>query len=101
MNRRSFLRLSAGAVLLAPGVASSAAEGGPKRLVVILLRGAVDGLNVVIPHGERGGRCCGPRSGWGGTLAVSPAGRGPVVGPPLCRQGLAGRDRPAGADGGR
>jgi uncharacterized protein (DUF1501 family) len=54
MNRRSFLRLSAGAVLLAPGVASSAAEGGPKRLVVILLRGAVDGLNVVIPHGERG-----------------------------------------------
>src|SRR5947207_775381 len=54
MNRRSFLRLSAGAVLLAPGAAPRAADGGPKRLVVILLRGAVDGLNVVIPHGERG-----------------------------------------------
>jgi uncharacterized protein (DUF1501 family) len=54
MNRRGFLRLSAGAVLLAPAAASRAAEGGPKRLVVILLRGAVDGLNVVIPHGERG-----------------------------------------------
>jgi uncharacterized protein (DUF1501 family) len=55
MNRRRFLRLSAGAALLAPGAASrAAAEGGPKRLVVIFLRGAVDGLNVVIPHGERG-----------------------------------------------
>jgi uncharacterized protein (DUF1501 family) len=54
MNRRGFLRLSAGAALLAPGAAPrAAAEGGPKRLVVILLRGAVDGLNVVIPHGER------------------------------------------------
>jgi uncharacterized protein (DUF1501 family) len=54
MNRRGFLRLTAGAVLLAPGAVPRAAEGGPKRLVVILLRGAVDGLNVVIPHGERG-----------------------------------------------
>ena len=54
MNRRGFLRLSAGAVLAAPGAALRAAEGGPKRLVVIFLRGAVDGLNVVIPHGERG-----------------------------------------------
>lgn len=55
MNRRGFLRLSAGAALLAPRVAVRAAtvEGGPKRLVVIFLRGAVDGLNVVIPHGER------------------------------------------------
>ena len=55
MNRRGFLRLSAGAALLAPRVAVCAAtvEGGPKRLVVIFLRGAVDGLNVVIPHGER------------------------------------------------
>jgi uncharacterized protein (DUF1501 family) len=29
------------------------AEGGPKRLIVILLRGAVDGLNVVAPYGEQ------------------------------------------------
>ena len=54
MNRRGFLRLSVGAALLAPGVAPRAGEGGPRRLVVIFLRGAVDGLNVVIPHGERG-----------------------------------------------
>src|SRR6266404_437179 len=55
MNRRGFLRLSAGAALLAPRIAvrAAAVEGGPKRLVVIFLRGAVDGLNVVIPHGER------------------------------------------------
>ena len=55
MNRRDFLRLSAGAALLAPRAAVRAAtvEGGPKRFVVIFLRGAVDGLNVVIPHGDR------------------------------------------------
>jgi uncharacterized protein (DUF1501 family) len=53
MNRRGFLRLSAGAVLLGRAAPPRAAEGGPKRLVVIFLRGAVDGLNVVIPHGER------------------------------------------------
>src|SRR5262245_55496864 len=55
MNRRGFLWLSAGAALLAPGPAVRAAssEGGAKRLVAISLRGAVDGLNVVIPHGER------------------------------------------------
>ena len=29
-----------------------AAEGGPRRLIVVLLRGAVDGLNVVIPYAE-------------------------------------------------
>jgi len=55
MNRRGFLRLSAGAALPVPwaAVRAAAVEGGPKRLVVIFLRGAVDGLNVVIPHGER------------------------------------------------
>ncbi len=55
MNRRGFLRLSAGAAVLAPRAAVRAAgvDGSPKRLVVIFLRGAVDGLNVVIPHGER------------------------------------------------
>ena len=31
---------------------AAAADGGPKRLIVILLRGAVDGLNVVVPYAE-------------------------------------------------
>ena len=55
MNRRDFLRLSAGPALLSFGPAAWAAtaEGGPKRLVVIFLRGAVDGLNVVVPYAER------------------------------------------------
>jgi uncharacterized protein (DUF1501 family) len=54
MNRRDFLRLSAGAALLPLGSEAwaAAAEGGPKRLVVILLRGAVDGLNVIVPYSE-------------------------------------------------
>src|ERR1700726_528922 len=51
MNRRDFLLLSSGAALLAYGRAA-AAEDGPKRLVVILLRGAVDGINVVVPCAE-------------------------------------------------
>jgi uncharacterized protein (DUF1501 family) len=55
MNRRGFLRLSAGAALLMPGAAVLAAnnEGGRKRLIVIFLRGAVDGLNVVVPYDEQ------------------------------------------------
>ncbi|HEV8032156.1 MAG TPA: DUF1501 domain-containing protein [Stellaceae bacterium] len=31
---------------------AAASDGGPKRLVVVMLRGAVDGLNVVVPYGE-------------------------------------------------
>jgi uncharacterized protein (DUF1501 family) len=31
---------------------AATADGGTKRLIVILLRGAVDGLNVVVPHGD-------------------------------------------------
>src|SRR5271166_4646041 len=55
MNRRDFLRLSAGTTLLpfGPAAWAATAEGGPKRLIVIFLRGAVDGLNVVVPHAER------------------------------------------------
>src|SRR5271166_3768120 len=55
MNRRDFLRLSAGTSLVPFGGAgwAATAEGGPKRLIVILLRGAVDGLNVVVPYAER------------------------------------------------
>jgi uncharacterized protein (DUF1501 family) len=54
MNRRGFLWLSAGAALLMPGAAVWAADndGSRKRLIVILLRGAVDGLNVVVPYND-------------------------------------------------
>jgi uncharacterized protein (DUF1501 family) len=54
MRRREFLALSTGAALCPLGTGAWAAGGasGPKRLVVILLRGAVDGLNVVVPYGE-------------------------------------------------
>ena len=55
MKRRDFLRLSAGTALLplGGGAWAATAAGGPGRLVVILLRGAVDGLNVVVPCSER------------------------------------------------
>src|SRR6266852_3280931 len=54
MQRRDFLLLSAGAAVLPfAGDAWAAPSGaGPQRLVVVLLRGAVDGLNVVVPYGE-------------------------------------------------
>jgi uncharacterized protein (DUF1501 family) len=54
MRRRDFLGLSAGASLLALGGSgwAAAADATPKRLVIVLLRGAVDGLNVVVPYGE-------------------------------------------------
>jgi len=55
MNRRDLLRGAAAVSLLPLGLPgwALAADGGPKRLVVVLLRGAVDGLNVVIPYTER------------------------------------------------
>lgn len=65
MNRRDFLKalgLATGVSLIPVGrsglaVASPMPLGqgggtGAPRLVVIFLRGAVDGLNVVVPHGE-------------------------------------------------
>ena len=59
MNRRSFLKTAAAvpALTLLPlgrnGWAARLPEGsGGKRLVVVFLRGAVDGLNVVIPYEE-------------------------------------------------
>ncbi|HYU12175.1 MAG TPA: DUF1501 domain-containing protein [Stellaceae bacterium] len=54
MRRREFLALSTGAALCPLGARAwaDADAKGPKRLVVILLRGAVDGLNTVIPYGE-------------------------------------------------
>lgn len=60
MNRRKFLRNAAmisGATLLAVGTRGWAARlgdigGGNRRLIVIFLRGAVDGLNVVVPYAD-------------------------------------------------
>ena len=56
-DRRSFLQLAgAGTALIPFGHGAFAASAGNtlggKRLVVVLLRGAVDGLNVIVPHGE-------------------------------------------------
>jgi len=62
MNRRKFLQqvgiASTSAVVLI-GTHGWAARGmsfisdsNPKRLIVVFLRGAVDGLNVVVPYGE-------------------------------------------------
>lgn len=55
LSRRFILRASAGAVVapLGRGAWAAIAEGGPNRLVVILLRGAVDGLNVVVPYADQ------------------------------------------------
>ncbi len=60
IDRREFLRraamLSASRiVLLGPNAWAARALAGDssrKRIVVVFLRGAVDGLNVVVPHGE-------------------------------------------------
>lgn len=60
MNRREFLRsalMVSGASLLTVGTRGWAARlsdavGGNRRLVVVFLRGAVDGLNVVVPYAD-------------------------------------------------
>jgi uncharacterized protein (DUF1501 family) len=54
MRRRDFLRYSAGVSLLSScgGAWAASTDTAPKRLVIVLLRGAVDGLSVVVPHGE-------------------------------------------------
>src|SRR6185437_4145992 len=51
MNRRDFLAFSA-ATFATPAWAATA-EGEAGRLVVVMLRGAVDGLNVVVPYGDQ------------------------------------------------
>lgn len=55
MNRRDFLWFTTASALLSVGRGARAltAEDAPKRLIVILLRGAVDGLNVIVPYAER------------------------------------------------
>lgn len=54
MPRRFLLKAASGAALLPFGriARADSADGGPQRLVVVLLRGAIDGLNVVVPYGE-------------------------------------------------
>ncbi|HEY3928516.1 MAG TPA: DUF1501 domain-containing protein [Candidatus Koribacter sp.] len=58
ITRRVFLKNSALALVSTTVVpaflqrAAFAAEPGKKRLVVIFQRGAADGLNIVVPHGE-------------------------------------------------
>jgi uncharacterized protein (DUF1501 family) len=82
MNRRHFLRaatLACGAALLPVGraawaAATPGASASDGRLVVILLRGAVDGLNVVVPYADadyfraRGGIAVGRPGSDGGAL---------------------------------
>jgi uncharacterized protein (DUF1501 family) len=60
ITRRAFLKHGAMAVVgtaAVPSFLTRAAWGAPglpnKRLVVVFQRGAADGLNIVIPHGER------------------------------------------------
>jgi uncharacterized protein (DUF1501 family) len=59
ISRRAFIRRAAilsasGVVLLSPHAWAARAldSGNKRRLIVVFLRGAVDGLNVVVPHGE-------------------------------------------------
>src|SRR4051812_7091030 len=59
MHRRDFMQamaLAAGGLIPvgshAWAATSQAATPAQRKLIVILLRGAVDGLNVVIPYGE-------------------------------------------------
>jgi uncharacterized protein (DUF1501 family) len=55
LDRRKFLTaasLAAGGALLTSRVAFAGA-GGNSRLVVVILRGALDGLSAVPPHGDR------------------------------------------------
>ena len=54
MQRRDFLGLAGARELsfLPRPVWAARADGPPRRLVVVMLRGAVDGLNVVVPYGE-------------------------------------------------
>jgi uncharacterized protein (DUF1501 family) len=53
VHRRDFIRGAAAAPLcFGPDAWAAVSDESPKRLIVILLRGAVDGLNVVIPYAD-------------------------------------------------
>src|ERR1700728_426267 len=59
MNRRDLLGVAGGMALgtaaspLLGPIWAARADEAPQRLVVVMLRGAVDGLNVVVPYGEQ------------------------------------------------
>jgi uncharacterized protein (DUF1501 family) len=76
MNRRDFMQACAlttgGMIVLGPNAwAATAADASSsgRRLIVIMLRGAVDGLNVVVPHGDADYYRLRP------TIAIPPPGR--------------------------
>lgn len=57
LHRRDWLLRSAAALgglsgMALPARAQNVADGRRPRLVVVMLRGAIDGLNVVVPHGD-------------------------------------------------
>src|SRR6516164_3607627 len=68
--RRTFLGtglMAAGGALLAPRL-TFAAAAGDSRLIVVLMRGALDGLAAVPPHGDR------DYAGLRAELAIAPPG---------------------------
>jgi uncharacterized protein (DUF1501 family) len=82
LNRRQFIRAAAGAtakgvILLGTHAWAARALAGDaanrRRLVVVFLRGAVDGLNVVVPYGDSEYYAARP------TLAVPRSGDGAVL----------------------
>ena len=54
MKRRQFLRLAGAGIVAVRAVPARAVRmaDGQKRIVVVMLRGAVDGLNVIVPYAE-------------------------------------------------
>ncbi|HEY9677042.1 MAG TPA: DUF1501 domain-containing protein [Drouetiella sp.] len=58
MNRREFLKAAAlGSLMFLPGINAWALSGtdpeqNTKKLIVVFLRGGIDGLNVVVPYGD-------------------------------------------------
>jgi uncharacterized protein (DUF1501 family) len=76
LHRRDVLKVvGAGAVLLplGPNVWAAATQPGDKRLVVVFLRGAVDGLSVLVPYDDRDYRAARP------TIALARGGSGGVI----------------------
>ena len=75
MNRRDFLKAALfSSALLLPGASGWAyknpkAQGNQKKLIVVFLRGGIDGLNVVVPYGDPNYYTLRP------TIAVQPPGQ--------------------------
>jgi X-X-X-Leu-X-X-Gly heptad repeat protein len=75
MNRRDFLKAALiSTSLILPGTSgwafrSGSARGARKKLIVIFLRGGIDGLNVVVPYGDPNYYSLRP------TIAVQPPGK--------------------------